>query len=78
MDDKEEEMLRRLRKVASGIAVECRRVIQGCLREEEWRECDREYEAIILSRLVALLRVRIAPSRKSVRMSKIRRRTAPK
>jgi hypothetical protein len=36
-----------LRELAWQLAHECRHVIQGCLREEEWPDADREFYAII-------------------------------
>jgi hypothetical protein len=35
------------------IAVECREVVQPCLREEEWPDADREFAAIISAALAA-------------------------
>jgi hypothetical protein len=32
-----------IHETATRIARRCRSVIQGCLREEEWREADREF-----------------------------------
>jgi hypothetical protein len=29
------------------MAKECREIIQGCIREETWRDCDLEYYRII-------------------------------
>lgn len=74
MDD-HAKMHRRMREAVRTIALECRHLIQGCLREEEWRECDREFEAIILPRLEALVFRPAAPRIISVRMSKVTRRT---
>jgi hypothetical protein len=38
----------RLQAEALRMARACRRVVQGCLREEEWRLADAEFESIIL------------------------------
>lgn len=46
----------RLQAAALRMARRCRRVVQGCLREEEWRDCDIEFEAIILQELRRLLK----------------------
>lgn len=40
---------------ARRMAVECRRIIQGCLREEEWQDADQEFAAIILAGLSKLV-----------------------
>jgi hypothetical protein len=36
-----------LRVLARELARRCRRVIQACLREEEWRDADQEFTRII-------------------------------
>ncbi|HWB11272.1 MAG TPA: hypothetical protein VG826_18730 [Pirellulales bacterium] len=38
----------RLRALALRLARACRRVVQGCLREEEWRDADEEFCRVIL------------------------------
>lgn len=43
-----------LLEAAQRIARQCRWVIQGCLREEEWIDADREFERIILEGLKEL------------------------
>lgn len=44
----------KLETTAQRLAMACRRVIQGCLREEEWRDADNEFTAIILNGLKSL------------------------
>jgi hypothetical protein len=34
-------------ETAVRLAVQCRRIVQACLREEEWPEADREFYLII-------------------------------
>lgn len=41
----------RLHELALRMARACRRVVQGCLREEEWIDCDEAFVAIILAGL---------------------------
>ena len=43
-----------LNAAAVRMAQRCRRIVQGCLREEEWRDCDQEFFAIILEELQRL------------------------
>ncbi|QDV35001.1 hypothetical protein [Tautonia plasticadhaerens] len=38
------------------LARECRYVVQGCLREEEWSLCDQEFYRVIRSGLEELAR----------------------
>jgi hypothetical protein len=33
--------------MAIRLAKQCRHIVQGCLREEEWRDCDLEYYKVI-------------------------------
>ncbi|HVX12080.1 MAG TPA: hypothetical protein VHC22_12940 [Pirellulales bacterium] len=40
-----------LRGLARRLARACRRVIQACLREEEWRDADEEFYDVILAGL---------------------------
>ncbi len=40
---------RRLHKSALRMARQCRRIIQACLREEEWHDADEEFYAVILA-----------------------------
>ena len=40
--------------LAKRMARACRRVVQACLREEEWRDADLEFYAIILAGLEEL------------------------
>lgn len=61
---------RRLGRIARAIALECRHMIQGCLREEEWRDCDREFEAIIMKRLTTIVDTWGTPSVGSALVSK--------
>jgi hypothetical protein len=42
---------RRLHETAVRIAVRCRRIVQVCLREEEWIDADREFYLIIREEL---------------------------
>lgn len=35
-------------ELAWRLAKRCRNVVQACLREEEWRDADREFHAVIL------------------------------
>jgi hypothetical protein len=42
-------------ETAVRLAVRCRRIVQSCLREEEWIEADREFYRIILEGLEQLL-----------------------
>ena len=37
--------------LAIRLARQCRNIVQGCLREDEWRDCDLEYYKIIRSGL---------------------------
>ena len=37
----------RIHALATRLARECRNIIQTCLREEEWIDCDREFYLII-------------------------------
>jgi hypothetical protein len=41
----------RLRPLALRMARRCRHVVQGCLREEEWLDCDAAFLEIILAEL---------------------------
>ena len=41
----------RLHALAIRMARACRRVVQGCLREEEWRDADEEFCRVILAGL---------------------------
>lgn len=34
-------------ETAIRLAMECRRIVQACLREEEWIEADREFYRVI-------------------------------
>lgn len=46
--------------LAVGLARQCRHIVQGCLREEEWIDADREFYMVIregLERLAALRRI---------------------
>lgn len=36
-------------------AIQCREVIQACLREEEWRDADEEFSEIIRQAVIELL-----------------------
>ena len=38
---------RRTHETAVRLAVQCRRNVQACLREEEWAEADREFYTVI-------------------------------
>lgn len=38
---------RQLHETAVRLAVRCRRIVQACLREEEWIDADREFYLII-------------------------------
>lgn len=42
---------RRVHQVAIRIARRCRRIVQACLREEEWAEADQEFYRIIREEL---------------------------
>jgi DNA-binding FadR family transcriptional regulator len=44
-----EEASRGSDEVAWRIAKECRSIVQGCLREEEWQDADREFFEVIAS-----------------------------
>jgi hypothetical protein len=44
----------RLKQVALRMARRCRGIVQGCLREEEWLDCDEEFFAVILEELLQL------------------------
>jgi hypothetical protein len=44
----------RLHEAASRMARACRRIIQGCLRDEEWRDADEEFYRVILAGLEEL------------------------
>jgi len=41
----------RLQVLALRMARACRRVVQGCLREEEWRDADEEFCRVIVAGL---------------------------
>jgi hypothetical protein len=43
-----------LDETARRLARECRALVQGCLREEEWQDADREFFAVIAAGLAAL------------------------
>jgi hypothetical protein len=38
---------RQTHETAARLAVRCRRIVQACLREEEWLDADREFYMII-------------------------------
>jgi hypothetical protein len=38
---------RQTHEAAVRLAVQCRRIVQACLREEEWLDADREFYLII-------------------------------
>jgi hypothetical protein len=40
-----------LETIAWRLAVNCRRIVQACLREEEWRDADQEFFAVIVNEL---------------------------
>ena len=40
-----------LHETAVRIAVRCRRIVQACLREEEWIDADREFYHVIREEL---------------------------
>lgn len=40
-------------EAAVRMAVQCRRIVQACLREEEWIEADREFYMVIRQELEA-------------------------
>jgi hypothetical protein len=44
-----------LRTAAARMARACRLIVQGCLREEEWLDCDAEFTAVILAGVTELL-----------------------
>jgi hypothetical protein len=44
---------RRTHETAVRMAVQCRRIVQACLREEEWIDADREFYAVIREGLEA-------------------------
>lgn len=46
----------RLKQTALRMARRCRWIVQGCLREEEWIDCDEEFFAVILEELRQLAR----------------------
>lgn len=48
----------RVHEAAVCLAVRCRRIVQACLREEEWIEADRQFYLIIRDGLEALLNCR--------------------
>jgi hypothetical protein len=48
-----------LRAAALRMARRCRHIIQGCLREEEWRDADAEFSAVILEELERLVGTRV-------------------
>ena len=45
-----------LHEAAQRMARQCRHIVQGCLREEEWRDADAEFYAVILEELKQLTR----------------------
>ena len=42
---------RQTHETAVRLAVQCRRIVQACLREEEWLDADHEFYLIILAGL---------------------------
>ena len=60
MNDADEQLVQaenadeRLRQAALRMARRCRWIVQGCLREEEWIDCDEEFFAVILEELQQL------------------------
>jgi len=50
--DKDGQDVRRLHAAALRTARRCRRIIQTCLREEEWRDADEEFCAVILAAML--------------------------
>lgn len=38
----------RMQEAAHRMARACRHIVQACLREEEWRDADEEFERVIL------------------------------
>jgi hypothetical protein len=42
-------------ELAAKLAVQCRRIVQACLREEEWIDADREFYLIIRDGINALM-----------------------
>lgn len=44
----------RLQVVAMRLARRCRYIVQGCLREDEWADCDAEFATVILEELQQL------------------------
>jgi hypothetical protein len=42
-------------EMAARLAVRCRRIVQACLREEEWLDADREFYLIIRAGMDELL-----------------------
>ena len=36
-----------LKLLARRLARQCREIIQACLREEEWADCEKEFEIVI-------------------------------
>lgn len=40
-----------LHALALRLAHECRRIVQACLMESEWADCDREFHAVIFDGL---------------------------
>ncbi len=49
--------------LAIRLAKQCRQIIQGCLREEEWRDCDLEYYRIIRAGLEEFAASKYGPGR---------------
>jgi hypothetical protein len=46
----------RVHALATRLARACRTIVQACLREEEWRDADREFHFVIRSGLEEALR----------------------
>lgn len=44
-----------LQEAAKRMARQCRHIVQGCLREDEWLDADEEFRTVILKGLEELL-----------------------
>jgi hypothetical protein len=54
-----------LKYAARRIARRCRWIIQGCLREEEWGDCEDEFNNVVIEELERLAPLKIGGAKQS-------------
>lgn len=54
---------RELHAIARRVARRCRWIVQGCLREEEWRDADIEFYRVVCDELLRLKEPEHGPGR---------------